>query len=77
MYKPIEEKRLDTYADSDYPGDMPDEIDQWFSGMIGIGQMTPEGKKVLLAMFEGDEDWKEIYEQIKESLREKRSARKR
>lgn len=68
MYDPIEEKRLDTYVDTDFPGDMPDEIDQWFSGMIGVDEMTPEGKKALLGMFEDDSENVGIYRVIKESI---------
>jgi hypothetical protein len=70
MYDPIEEKRLDTYVDTDYPGDMPDEIDQWFSGMMGTEELTSEGKKVLLKMFEGDSKNAGIYRLIKESIGE-------
>lgn len=68
MYDPIEEKRLDTYVDTDYPGDMPDEIDQWFSGMMSTDELTSEGKKLLLQMFEGDSENAGIYRLIKESL---------
>jgi hypothetical protein len=70
MYDPIEEKRLDTYVDTDYPGDMPDEIDQWFSGMVSVAEMTLEGKKVLLKMFENDSENVGIYRLIKESIGE-------
>jgi len=68
MYPPIEEKRLDPFAESDFPGDTPDEIDQWLAGMISVSEMTLEGKKVLLAMFEGDERNKKVYDSIKRSI---------
>ena len=68
MYEPIDEKRLDPIVDTDYPGDMPDEIDQWFSGMISTDELTLEGKSLLLDMFEGDDKNRYIYELIKKSM---------
>ena len=70
MYPPIEEKRLDPFVATDYSGDMPDEIDQWFAGMISVREMTLEGKKLLLEMFEGDDRNKKLYESIKRSIGE-------